>query len=180
MCSVIQLPITGGVAIFKIAGMREEGVRSFDEVKAIRFGPGCLREKKMQKLREQIDSFYKNLGSNADLAAAAKSVPQVIDQKTGPFKAQDGPQGVGRDFAFIGRVAVLKPGELSKPFEGSRGFYIVKLLSRSPFDSTQFASTKNTLRDQILQEKRNRMVSDWLTALRDKADIEDLRDKFYR
>jgi hypothetical protein len=31
-----------------------------------------------------------------------------------------------------------------------------------------------------MQEKRNRLFSDWLTALRDKADIEDLRDQFYR
>jgi hypothetical protein len=53
-------------------------------------------------------------------------------------------------------------------------------MSRSAFDSTQFASTKNTLRDQILQEKRNRMFSDWLTALRDKASIEDLREKFFK
>lgn len=173
------ISITSGVAVFKIASIREEGVRPLDEVKAtIRFR--VLREKKMQKLKEQVDAFYKNLGPNADLATAAKSVPLAVEQKTGPFKAQDAPQGVGRDYAFMGHAAELKPGEISKPFEGSRGYYILKLLSRTAFDSTQFVSTKNTLRDQILQEKRNRMFSDWLTALRDKATIEDDREKFFR
>ncbi|MCX6134561.1 MAG: peptidylprolyl isomerase [Ignavibacteriales bacterium] len=171
--------MTGGLAVFKISGVREEGVRPLDEVKAmIRFK--VLREKKMQQLKEQVDSFAKNLGANGDLAVAARSIRNVVDQKTGPFKAQDAPPNVGRDLAFVGHVIALKPNEISKPFEGARGYYIVKLLSKSAFDSTQFASTKNTLREQILQEKRNRMFSDWLTALRDKADIEDLRDKFYR
>jgi parvulin-like peptidyl-prolyl isomerase len=172
-------PVTGGVAVFKISGVREEGVRPLDEVKAmIRFQ--VLREKKMQQLKEQVDSFSKTLGANGDLAVAARTIKNVVDQKTGPFKAQDAPPGIGRDNVFIGHVASLKPNETSKPFEGARGYYIVKLLSKSAFDSTQFASTKNTLKEQILQEKRNRLFSDWLTALRDKADIEDLRDKFYR
>lgn len=173
------LSVTGGVAVFKISGVREEGVRPLDEVKAmIRFQ--VLREKKMQQLKEQVDTFSKTLGPNGDLAVAARTVKNVFDQKTGPFKAQDAPPGIGRDNAFIGHVVSLKPNEISKPFEGARGYYIVKLLSKSAFDSTQYASTKNTLKEQLLQEKRNRLFSDWLTALRDKADIEDLRDKYYR
>ena len=171
--------VTGGVAVFKISGVREEGVRALDEVKSmIRFQ--VLREKKIQLLKEQVDAFAKGLGANGDLAAAARSMKNLADQKTGPFKAQDAPAGVGRDLAFVGHVSVLKPGEISKPFEGARGYYIVKLLSRSAFDSTQYVSTKNTMKEQILQEKRNRLFSDWLTALRDKADVEDNRDKFYR
>jgi parvulin-like peptidyl-prolyl isomerase len=81
---------------------------------------------------------------------------------------------------FIGTALSLKPGELSKPFEGTRGFYIIKLMTKTAFDSTQYASERNSMQDQIVQEKRNRLFSDWLTALRDKADIEDLRDKSYR
>jgi peptidyl-prolyl cis-trans isomerase D len=171
--------VTGGVAVFKISGVREEGARPLDEVKGmIRYQ--VLREKKMQQLKEQVDSFSKTLGSNGDLAAAARTIKNVVDQKTGPFKAQDAPQGVGRDNAFLGHAVSLKPNEISKPFEGARGYYVVKLLSKSAFDSTQYASTKNTLKEQLLQEKRNRLFSDWLTALRDKADIEDLRNKFYK
>jgi peptidyl-prolyl cis-trans isomerase D len=171
--------VTNGVAVFKISGIREEGVRPFDDVKPVlRFQ--VIRQKKMQMLLERVDAFYKNLGPNADLATAARTEPKLTERRTGSFKAQDAPQGVGRDYSFIGHVVTLKPGEISKPFEGTRGYYIVKLLSKAQFDSTQYASEKNTLHDQILQDKRSRMFSDWLTALRDRADIEDLRDKFYR
>jgi len=173
------IAVTGGLAVFKITSVREESVRPFDEVKPI-LRSQVLREKKMQKLKEQVDSFCKTLGPTTDFSAAARTIPGVIDQKTGSFKATDAPQGVGRDYAFIGQSVFLKPGELSKPFEGTRGYYIVKLLSKTAFDSTQFSGEKNTLRDQILQEKRNRVFSDWITALRDKATIDDQRDKFFR
>ena len=173
------IAVTGGLAVFKITGVREEGVRPFDEVKSI-LRSQVLREKKMQKLKEQVDSFYKTLGASTDLSSAARTIPGVIIQKTGSFKATDAPQGVGRDYAFIGQAVSVKPGELSKPFEGTRGYYFLKVLSKTAFDSTQFAGEKNTLKDQILQEKRNRMFSDWITALRDKATIDDQRDKFFR
>jgi len=154
-------------------------VRPLDEVKSmVRFQ--VLHEKKMQRLKAEVDAFAQKLTPGTDLAVAAATTRNVIVQKTGPFKAQDAPPGVGRDLGFIGHAETLQPNEISKPFEGSRGYYIVKMLSKSAFDSTQYASTKNTLKEQILQEKRNRLFSDWLTALRDKADIEDHRDKFYR
>jgi peptidyl-prolyl cis-trans isomerase D len=171
--------VPGGVAVFKITGVREEGVRPFEEVKN-RVQNEVLREKKIQKLREQVDAFYKTLNPDSDLLVAAKAVPDAVAQQTGPFKAIDSPQGVGRDYAFIGTAVALKPGEISKPFEGTRGYYILKLTSKLPFDSTQFAKARSSLADEILQEKRNRLFTDWLTALRDKADIEDLRDRFYR
>jgi parvulin-like peptidyl-prolyl isomerase len=173
------IAVNGGLAVFKITAIREEGVRPFDEVKSI-LRSQVLREKKLLKLKEQVDSFYKTLGPTTDFSAAGRTMPGVVVQKTGSFKAVDAPQGVGRDYAFIGQAVSLKPGELSKPFEGTRGYYILKMLSKTAFDSTQFSGEKNTIRDQILQEKRNRMFNDWITALRDKATIEDERDKFFR
>jgi peptidyl-prolyl cis-trans isomerase D len=173
------ISVPGGVAVFKISGVREEGVRPLEEVKSS-VRSSVLREKKMQMLKERVDEFYKTLNPSSDLLTAAKAVPDAVAQKLEPFKATDGPKGIGKDYAFIGTASSLKPGEISKPFEGTRGYYILKLTSKLPFDSTQFAKERSSLADGLLQEKRNRLFSDWLTALRDKADIEDLRDQFYR
>lgn len=171
--------VTGGVSVFKISGVRPEGVRPFDDVKQVMHHQ-VLRQKKIEAMKQEVDAFFKGLTPTADLATAAKAVSRATAQKTGSFTTQDAPSGVGRDYVFIGQASTLKPGEISKPFEGTRGLYIVKLLSKSSFDSTQYVSSKNSLRDQILQEKRNRLFSEWLTALRDKAEIEDHRGKYYR
>ena len=70
--------------------------------------------------------------------------------------------------------------KISQPVEGERGYYLIKLLSKTPFDSASFNAQKNILAAQMLQEKKQRIVADWLQKLKDKSDIEDLRDTFYR
>ncbi|MEX2088267.1 MAG: peptidylprolyl isomerase [Bacteroidota bacterium] len=179
--NAISTPMTvaGGVAVFKVSAIREEGVRPLEDVKGI-VRSQVVRKKKMDQLRERVNTFYATLTPSTDLLPAAQSLQNVNAQKSGPFKAGEAPLGVGRDYAFIGTALALNPGDLSKPFEGARGYYIVKLTSKTPFDSLKFSNDRNTLRDQLLQEKQNRLFSEWLTALRDKAEIEDYRDRFFR
>jgi hypothetical protein len=56
----------------------------------------------------------------------------------------------------------------------------VKLLSRKEPDSAQCQAQKKTIQDQLLQEKRNRFLGEWMNRLKEKADIVDNRDRFYR
>ncbi len=173
------ITISNGVGVFKITEVREEGIRPLDDAKASIRIP-VLREKKLAKLKDQVDKFYASLTPGADLVEAAKQIPLATAMKTGPFTANGGITGVGRDPKFVGEALTLKPGEISKPFDGLRGYYIIKLESKTPFDSTRYAAERNTLQDQILQDRKSRFMSDWLASLRDKADIVDNRQKFYR
>jgi parvulin-like peptidyl-prolyl isomerase len=173
------LSVHGGVAVFKVSSIREEGVRSLDEVKNL-VKMIALKEKKMDKVREQVDAFYKSLLPSSDLLDAAKANPEIIAMRTGPFKALDYPTGVGRDLKFIGTALALNAGQLSKPIEGERGFYIVKLISKTAIDQTLYNAERESLRQQLLQEKRNRVLNEWQTELRDKADIVDHRDTYYK
>lgn len=168
-----------GIIVIMVSNVREEGIRSLEEVK-ITVKSMAIKQKKMEKVREQVDAFYKTLTSSSDIISAAQSNVNLIAQNTGVFKPTDGPPGIGRDLKFIGSALSLNPGELSKPFEGNRGYYIIQLLSKSPFDSVKYSSERELLSGQILQEKRNRAISDWHNALREKADIVDNRDKFFR
>jgi len=168
-----------GIIVIMVSNVREEGIRSLEEVKST-VKSMAIKQKKMEKVREQVDAFYKTLTSSSDIISAAQSNVNLIAQNTGMFKPTDGPPGIGRDLKFIGSALSLNPGELSKPFEGNRGYYIIQLLSKSPFDSVKYSSERELLSGQILQEKRNRAISDWHNALREKADIVDNRDKFFR
>ena len=173
------MTITGGQAVFKISSIVEEGVRPFEEVKGIS-RPLAMKEAKLRKLREQVDSFHKILSTGITFQDAVKGLTNVAAQQTPPFKAPDFPVGIGRDPAFIGMSLNLSAGELSKPFEGLRGYYVMKMISKTPFDSSKFNVERSSLRNDISQEKKNRVVSEWIAGLRAKADIEDHREKFYR
>jgi parvulin-like peptidyl-prolyl isomerase len=169
----------GGIIVVKVSNIREDGLRPLDEVKGV-VRTMALKQKKLAKIREEVETFYKTLTPASDLNKAAQSNPHIISQNTGVFKPTDGPVGIGRDLKFIGTALSLKPGELSKPFEGNRGYFIIKLLSKSEFDTLKYSVERESLRTQLLQEKRQRALSDWQTGLREKADIVDNRDKYFR
>ncbi len=171
--------VRNGVIVIKVSNIREEGIRPVDEVKGV-VRSLALKEKKLAKIRPDVDAFYKTLNPSSDLIAAAQSNPNLIAQITGPFKPTDSPVSVGRDQKFIGTALALKSGELSKPFEGDLGYYIIKLLSKTEVDTARYDMERESLRSQLLQEKRQRFLQDWQTSLHEKADIVDHRDKYFR
>ncbi|HVN49502.1 MAG TPA: peptidylprolyl isomerase [Bacteroidota bacterium] len=173
------LAVRGGVAVFKVSAIREEGVRSLDEVKNL-VRMMALREMKMEKIRDQVDTFYKKLSPSTDLLAAAQSNPKLLAMRTGPFKAVEAPAGVGRDLKFIGTAQALNVGQLSTPIEGDRGFYIIKMMDKSPFNQSTYNAEHDAIRQQLLQEKEGRMMSEWQLELREKATIVDHRETYYK
>lgn len=173
------IAVSNATAVFKVSDVREDGVRPFDDVKTT-VHVAVLRLKKLAKIKDQVDQFYSSLAPSSDLLGAASHLQSVTAMRTGTFTPTEPVNGVGRDPKFIGEALTLNPNEISKPFDGLRGYYIIKLITKTPMDSARYAAERNTLRDQILQEKKSKLVSDWLTALRTKADIVDNREKFYR
>ena len=173
------LTIPDGVGVFKITSVREEGVQSLDAIRST-VESKVRREKKLQRVRAEAEKMLAAVKQGEDLTAAAASFPGTVTNRTGAFKPTDAPAGVGRDQAFVGAALALKPGEVSQPVEGSRGYYVIKLLSESPFDSTAYSVEHNSIRSELLQTKQGQIAQGWLSAMRERADIEDFRDQFYR
>ncbi|HUI09669.1 MAG TPA: peptidylprolyl isomerase [Bacteroidota bacterium] len=171
--------ITNGSVVLCVSEAKNAGVRPFEELKdALR--PLALRKKKMEKAKELAAQARASLAPGDSLAKLAFGTPPVQVQLTGQFTAGGSVNGVGRDLDFIGAVTGLNVGEISPPVLGTRGAYLIQLLSRTAFDSSAFAAQKEVLRSRMLQEKRSRFLSEWIAKLKEKADIEDRRDLFYR
>ncbi len=173
------ISVSGGVGVFKLVSIREEGVRPLADVRLI-VRSMTIRSQKMKKLLDQVKAFHGSLVSSGKLVVAAQSQAGIVARATGPFKATEAVQGLGMDLAFIGMAQSLEVGQTSKPFEGARGYYILQLTSKTPFDSTLYSSQRADLREQLLQEKRSRFSQDWVASLREQADIVDNRDRFFR
>ncbi|MBM4169455.1 MAG: hypothetical protein FJ215_09915 [Ignavibacteria bacterium] len=173
------MTVSGGVAVFKISAVKEEGIRPLEEVKE-QVRVRVVRQKKMELLKQEAEEFKRTLQSGDNLLAKGRNLTYATAQSTGLFRPSDAPPAIGRDLNFIGTMLAMTPGEISKPFEGVRGYYVARLTAKTAFDSTKFAQEDSSLRTQILEEKRNRITQDWLTSLRDKAEIEDFRERFFR
>ena len=170
------MQIPGGIGVFKISEITDEGVRPLGDVRSL-LEASVRREKKFETVRPKVDEFRSSLGDGGNLLESASRRTDITAGSTGPFTPADSPVGIGRDQAFIGTAMALEPGAISKPVKGTRGFYLLQLTSKTPFDSLQYENQRTGIREQILQEKRNRFSQEWVVALRESAVIEDYRYK---
>lgn len=167
---------SGGVGVFRVSGIREEGVRPLAEVRNVARAM-TLRRMKLERVAERARTFH----AAAVAAGGLRNTPADVPvRSTGSFTVSQPPAGVGRDLAFLGMAESLSAGQISPPFEGTRGYYVLELISKGTVDSTLFASQRETIHQELLLEKRNRFSQDWITVLRERADIEDYRDRFFR
>lgn len=165
--------------VFVIAQSKEEGVRPLDEVKES-IKPLAMRKKRIDKAIEAAANTKSKFGPTDSLTKISSLVPGMSVQRTGQFTPNGSIPGIGRDLSFLGASAGLEPGKISAPVRSQRGAYLIQVLSRSLPDSTGFAAQKLALQNQILQEKRNRFLSEWMEKLKTDAKITDNRDMLYR
>jgi len=165
-----------GFIVSKISEINKGGIKPFEEVKD-QIKPSAARENKFEKVKilaEDVRTKVKD-----DL----KTVKQVDDRlsvkNTGRFNVESSIPGIGKNYAFIETAFHLEPGVISEPVKGTTGYYLLKVISVSPFDSSAYSLQSSTLRNNILQEKRQYIIAQWLNDLKAKADIVDNRYLFY-
>ena len=169
--------VSGGYAVFTLEEKKDEGVRPLEEVKES-LRPQVLRKKKIERTVQMASDIRSRLGAGDSLARVHELDPRVSVQPTGVFTLGGVIPGIGRDPSFVGTTAALKVGEISPAVQGTRGAYLIQLLSKGDFDSVAYASQHEMLRGRLLQEKRSRFFAEWLQALKDRADIDDRRSLY--
>jgi peptidyl-prolyl cis-trans isomerase D len=171
--------IPSGCVVLTLAQVKDAGLRPFDETKE-QARPLALREKKLERAKSMANELRQKLGNGDSLNKVTAFNPAVKVQELPSFTLGGSIPGIGRDPYFLGAVAGLQPGQISQAVRSQRGAYLIQLLSASRFDSAAYNTQREALMTRLLQEKRNRFFSDWLTKLKDKATIEDNRDQFFR
>jgi peptidyl-prolyl cis-trans isomerase D len=171
--------IPTGSVVVALTEVKDAGVKPFDEVKE-QARPLAVREKKIARAKEIAAALRQKLAAGDSLTKVTTFNPAVRVQELPSFSLGTSIPGIGRDPFFLGAVAGLQPGQISQAVQSQRGAYLVQLLNVSGFDSVAFNTQREGLKSRLLQEKRNRFLSEWLTKLKDKADIEDNRDQFFR
>ena len=117
------------------------------------------------KDKATADKLYAQIKGGADFAALAKKYSQDPGSKT-----QGGNLTIskGQTVPQFDQVAfTLKTGEVSKPVKTQFGWHIIQALKpATPRKSTPFAQVKESIRQQLLQQKRNAAATAWLAKLK--------------
>ncbi|MCY3713931.1 MAG: peptidylprolyl isomerase [Gemmatimonadetes bacterium] len=169
---------TSGFYVLENAGVKPAGVLPLEEVE-LRIRSILVRNRKMEQARLRGEEVRAGLvGGNLD-ALSGEMADQVAT--TDPITRQQAfiPR-IGQDLNFIrGAFQLSETGELSEVVEGDRGYYLIQLVDRKPLDETTYEIMKENLKRQLLIQKQNQLYQEWLTRLREDAEIENnLRDFF--
>jgi len=169
--------VPSGYVVVKITESTTEKFRSFDEVKE-QLKPIVIREKKFEKIKGITDNLYKKIGGDLNKVSSIDS--RIMVQQTGRFTPVSTVPNIGKDYGFINAAQKLDINKISEPVKGLRGYYLIKVTKRTPFDKTIYSAQSSNIRNMLFQEKRSRFLNQWVTDIKKSADIVDNRYLFYR
>ena len=171
---VHRLP--NGYVVAKITEVIPDGFEKFEDSQP-KVRQLLVIEKQYEKARELATEVMKKAGNDLNKISQIDSRIQV--GTTGKFNSTTSIPTIGKDNAFIYTALSMKPGEISEPVKGLRGYFIFQLTDKTPFDSTGYQAQAGVLRNGLIQEKKTASLNAWLSEIKEQADIVDNRHLFY-
>lgn len=170
--------VKDGFSVLQLIDENEDGFRRLDENLTRDIKAKLIRKKKLDELRERATELSAKVGTDSTALEKLRSMDSLLVIKaTGQVALANGfIPGLGRENGFIGALTGLELNKLSKPIETNRGIAVAVLTEKTGGAAEEFEKQKQTLRDQILQEKKTEVVQNWMTALKKAAKIEDTRN----
>ena len=165
-----------GYVVAKVSEIIKPGVRKFDDVqkdiKAL-----VIKDKKLEKARNMAEMIKKNVGS--DLAKAQQLYSQAKYGTAADFTTSGSIPSVGLEYNFADAASKAPYNQVIGPVKGSHAYYLIKVTGKTQFDQSAYAVQHDGLRDNMLNEKKQMLFSQWLSSLREHAKIVDKRYQFY-
>ncbi|MGB5927979.1 MAG: peptidylprolyl isomerase [Cyclobacteriaceae bacterium] len=155
-----------------VQGKTDKGLAPLNEVEI-----QVRKRVKDEKAAQQIMEKLKGLNAS-DLDAMAEQYGEGAKVYTNSNIKMNGSSlpSVGYAPVAIGKLFGMKENEMSEPFKGETGVLVVKLLAKT--EAGEIADYTN-YRNDVAEQKRNRISYDVANAIKEFSDVEDERYRFY-
>ncbi|MEX0895123.1 MAG: SurA N-terminal domain-containing protein [Balneolaceae bacterium] len=163
--------------VFVVAELQEKisaGARPLEEVRGQI--ENAVRNLKRKEITVQRAAELLNQQSDPDLEALAEASGHEIQEALNIRMGANNISGAGREPGIIGSIFGLEQGDLSGVLEGNNAAFVVRveeLEIANPENMTD--QTRQTLRQQIEQQKFTQFNQVWLDELKAEANIRDNR-----
>jgi peptidyl-prolyl cis-trans isomerase D len=162
-----------GVAFIAVTGRQDAQLPALDAVKD-KVREAVLKEKAMDAARAKAASIGPSLKSG-DFAAAAKAAG--LEVKTTELVARGAPlPEIGPSPAVDAAVFALPQGGVTEPIATENAIVVARVVERDGVTAEEIAQGRTALRDQLLNEQRNRFFSAYMSKAKQKMRIEVNRD----
>lgn len=156
--------------IAKLTDIREKGILPLDAVRD-QVTAEARKKKKGDMLIEKMNAT----GAKSVDDMAAKLNTAAMDADNVSFASPFVP-GLGNEPKLVGTAFGLKAGQLSKPVAGDNGVCVLYVKSfTEPAPTTDYSSSGK----QLSEQRRARSEYEVSNALKEAANVEDNRGKFY-
>jgi parvulin-like peptidyl-prolyl isomerase len=167
-----------GYIVYQLIDIQKEQIRPLQDVEqTIR---NFVRREKQQQLAEKAAREFREqvqIPEDFERLAEQDSLLKVVETE---FFALNGyVRNIGRDANFIGAAFGLGVDEVSSIVSGTRGAYIIKMVEKQDVDDTAFNYQKESLRNELIQQKQRTAYNNWYNNLKENAKIKDYRYLFF-
>lgn len=154
-----------------VTEIRKEGIAPFEQVKSdIR--ATVTENKKAEKIQDQFNEAMQNAGSLEEIADQKNL--EIMSANSVNYSSNSIP-GAGSEPKVVGAAMELEENQLSYPIQGENGVYTIQVTNASGTESP----SPSTVKQQEEQRMHRIAPTEAFTALKEAADIEDKRYKFY-
>ena len=163
------------IYIVKILEAIPERVKPFEEVRA-QLAEEFRTEREAEAARSAAESIRKEMIAGGDFDAVARAKGLAV-KETPAFKENDQIPEIGANTPFQTACKYLAVNAVSPPIKGQGRFYVIKVVARTEPDMTKYAEGRQAIVEAMRSELGNRFMANWYQGIRDKAKVEDLRQK---
>ncbi|MBM2813748.1 MAG: Peptidylprolyl isomerase [Ignavibacteria bacterium] len=175
----MELKNFGYVAI-QVSDDRAKGIKPLADVKKD-ITAKIIVLKKLDILKAKSQELFKKIQQFGTLDRAFKADPQQFPMQTATDIKDNGViTGLGQEVAFTTTASKLPLGKISEPIRGEHGYYIIEVLSREVPDKAKISGSLSQFIETLRGQARSRAFENWFIKLKDEADIQDMRSKFFR
>lgn len=164
---VKRFDVPEGYAVVQLTAKAEKGTMGVDDA-AITAKPILIKEKKAELLKAKVS------GANLDAIASANS--QTVKSASALNMTSPTVSGAGREPKVVGAAFSLEKGKVSAPVVGNNGVYVIEVTGKTPAAALDnylsYSNQQTTTQTGAVNFKV-------FNALKEAADIEDKRAKFY-
>jgi peptidyl-prolyl cis-trans isomerase D len=159
-----------GFAFLTVTGKSDARLPKLDEVKD-KVKEDVTRAKAVDAARAKANEVAPALKTAADFAAAAKAAG--LEAKPTELVARGAAlPDVGVNAAVESVAFALKAGQVSDPIATDAGVVVLRVAERQEMDQADFAKTRETLREELLNEQRGRFFTSYMNKAKERMTIE--------
>ncbi|MBS3807596.1 MAG: SurA N-terminal domain-containing protein [Bacteroidales bacterium] len=154
-----------------VTDVSKEGIASLEEVK----NDVRVKVKENKKASILKERFNEALGDSKSLAPVADKMGlQIMEANDINYDTYSIP-GAGSEPKVVGAATAMEEGQLSFPIHGENGVFLIEVTNMEEGQNM----TPQMLQQREMQRLQRTAAFDAFTALKDAAEIEDKRHKFY-